>query len=196
MLDFRPLNELPDRVRNKITLQVRDDREGSKPDERLDHWIWNGSFVQPRSRVKHYPSPTSETGHRNFTACRANERGVPTIRDREKGAISAVRYVHAVARGIPLDQVPRLKRCHEDRCVSPYCVGIEAKRRALIPPPLTAEEMGEIPDMRLSVFDRLVRKECDPEMGREFAAEDLGLAVSDIDEETWARYVRHSMEHA
>ncbi|GEP04448.1 hypothetical protein MOX02_24860 [Methylobacterium oxalidis] len=94
---------------------------GAHRDECAACWLWTGSFTAPRRRYKAYRIPEDYEGRRNIAGCFQQERGMPTIRIPEKGyAVSAVRHVYAELKCIGYDEVPRLSRCLDERCVNPH----------------------------------------------------------------------------
>lgn len=96
------VSELPTKLRNKISC------DGV---ETTDCWLWTGSFTKPRPRP------------RDGRPTLANERGTPMVHEPTAGyPVNAIRVVYAAAREVPLNLVPRLGRCLDDRCVSPHHV--------------------------------------------------------------------------
>lgn len=218
---FHKLEELPPRIRNKIQLEKLEGRIGEAPTELLDHWIWTGAFVKSRTRVKPRPPLKDDRRHQHTSHFEVRERGTPTVFVSGIGSMSAFRYVQGLARGLQadqLDRLPRLRRCSNDRCVSPYCASLvdkrgrnrvpqyvtvqpgpvvertpEQKRRIVQPPRTDSEDTHPALDPD-AILKRLQNPqyEPNPEWGIENAAQTIDRPIESITPEVWQKYCRWS----
>lgn len=189
------LTNLPPRIKNKIRCDG---------DETTACWCWTGSFRPPSRRHKEYPVADDFQKFRHTTGCLVNARGLPTMWVSALGyPTAAYRVVYAVVHGLNLKEVPKLIRCTDDRCVSPYHVqdggpvpqlnqhaGAMRVLEQYAPqaephprPQLVGDPAAETP---LETLQR-VRPFC--EMSIESAEDECELPRGSITPEVWAEYV-------
>ena len=103
----KTFTELPPRIRKKIRM------EPESVDERRACWVWTGSFVAPRER--HFVSRTLKEGSV------VTQKRVPNLHSTDLGYPTAAhRVIYGETFNISIRDVPKLKRCENDRCVSPW----------------------------------------------------------------------------
>lgn len=104
------VNGLPKQIRSKVRVQ-----------KRTGCWLWQGTIrpARQRQRLSRYVSRVYDTFG---DPCRLEfEAALPEVWDGRKGAkVAAHRFVRSVLTCTPIDEVPRLSRCHDPRCVSPF----------------------------------------------------------------------------
>lgn len=176
-MNFPPLDRLPHRLRNKITLEI------PSLGERLSCWTWTGSFTKPRTQRRLYRPHHDEAHEPKTSGYRENVRGVPTVRVTGRPAPApAFRVVYAASTGRELDDVRKLARCPCDRCVSPYHV---TETTAGVKKPAGGGVfILKRPDQIMTLL-RQARPVT--ECGSGLAAEELGLAA--IPDEVWQAYL-------
>lgn len=186
-------NELPERVRGKIRTR------GAKA---TACWIWTGTIrpARRRPRPSRYVSRMHEKFEEHVTF--ENVPALPEVWDSRAGKkVAAHRLVRSILTCVPIEAVPRLIRCHDARCVSPWHnmeIGpptvplASLETAAPVPTPLT--ETGGAVDV-LAVL-----KEHRPlaELGEaEFPLieEECGLPAGSVTMPIWVKYVAWDEEN-
>lgn len=179
----KSLTELSKRLRKKIVL------EPETAGEKHACWLWTGSFVAPRQRFKHYPVPDDREKFTENVGSIVNDRGTPNAWSKEMGyAVPANRVIYAECHGIPIRDVPRLERCRNERCVSPWhgrVLGAVPNRRAIPEPIVEPQPGGPSFERTLAIL-----KHARPYAGMtpESAAVDAELKPEDVTPEVWRAY--------
>lgn len=121
----KPLRRLTRAVQKKVVLEIENG------DEQNVCWLWTGAFKQPRQQAlrlysNHKTREANGGGRRGRPSSGTagyytKERGLPMMRvSGTSSVISAARIIYSEVYDIPIDEVPHMRRCMNDRCVSPY----------------------------------------------------------------------------
>jgi len=187
---LKSLAELPARIQKKISLE--DPIRG----ERACCWIWTGSKTAARQQFRHYRVPDDRERYTEKVGSIVTNRAVPTCHHPELGyAIPAHRVIYAETRGVPVSRVPRLGRCLNDLCVSPWhCteIGAVATRRSEVSPVVEAVPGDKSYEIALS---KLIAANPHPDLSREGACDDAGLKPADVSNACWAAFEKWRAEN-
>lgn len=185
---MRALSTLPKGIQRKITLVPEDASEATAC------WVWTGRVQPPRRRFKPYRIPEDKERNWNTVASFVNDRETPMVRSPELGyAIAAHRHLKAICEEIPAGGLPRLSRCTNTRCVSPYhtlatTVEVPKSARGRTRGGAPVDDYlpeADAPPRAVSV-DLLRERDIAAWLGHESAEAELGIAIPP---EIWTAYV-------
>lgn len=201
--DPKPLKRLSRAVQKKVELEIENANEENCC------WLWTGAFKQPRRALRLYSDRETREGHGGGNRGRpsegaagfyAQERGLPMMRlSGTKSVISAARIIYSEVYDLPIDEVPHLRRCVNDRCVSPYHVNPVGKyvrytKRTQDAPPEPAPgapAQSTPPVMSVdTILMTLIRKDVyTGHDGPAAGAEEAGLDPALVTPEIWKQYI-------
>ncbi len=106
--------DLPERIKRKIKKEGRED---------TGCWHWTGTVNKARHRLKRYRRHAEYNGLGDKVGSFETERATPECTDPlSKKRAPVHRIIFGIVTGMPLYEVPELRRCADDRCVSPHHV--------------------------------------------------------------------------
>lgn len=201
--DPKPLKRLTRAIQKKVRLEIEN------ADEQQCCWLWTGAFKQPKRALRLYSDRDTREGHGGGNRGRpsegaagfyAQERGLPMMRlSGTNSVIGAARIIYSEVYDLPIDEVPHLRRCVNDRCVSPYHVSPVGKyvrytRRKAAPepePPTGSAPASAPPVMSVdSILMTLIRKDVyTGHDGPAAGAEEAGLDPALVTPEIWKQYI-------
>ncbi len=191
-LEALPLKRLPRSLQKKIVLEV------PQGDERSCCWLWTGA-VQPTRRRLHTNKAGPDYEGDGAAFAFVNDREIPKVHSPElRRAVPAYRQVFADTYQMSFRDVPRLRRCCNDRCVSPYhCMPVEvpeSRRRSAAPespPPAPATpEKPARPPLALvdEILGKLRAKDIPHFIGMDDAAIEAGIDPLLLTSDIWKQY--------
>lgn len=182
-----PFKELPKFLRDKIKI--------TPSREKTACWYWTGEIKKPEQRYKPYPATDSyrlgPSGRYGWE--RATPRATHPLTKRKT---DAHRLVYSFATCIVVEDVPRLERCNDERCVSPYHV---------VPGVLTAAQRKrlEVQPAAVAIDEEWTAERCfallravgggegvATWLDKDSAADDAGIPPDILTDDWWAQYVR------
>ncbi len=152
----------PERLRSKVVL----------PESEDGCWLWTGAMAGQRARTRvREPIPEGKLPAKS-PIYSTTERATPMWHDPEVGRpVPAHKALYSRAHGIPFRELPRLRRCPNDRCVSPN----------------HTHPINPLPKPTAIPFlDRLKEKRPVVDLGPVSAAEECGLPP--IPAEIWTEF--------
>lgn len=201
----KPLKRLSRAIQKKVVLEIEN------ADETNCCWIWTGAFKQPKQQaLRLYSNHASREAHGGGNRGRPSEglagyytreRGLPMMHlSGTKSVISAARIIYAEVYDLPIDEVPHMRRCVNDRCVSPYHLNPTGKRmrytrfaaeEVRAPAPGSAPGAPAPPIMSVdSILMTLIRKDVyTGHDGPAAGAEEAGLDPALVTPEIWKQYI-------
>jgi len=201
----KPLKRLSRAIQKKVELEIE------HADEQNCCWLWTGAFRQPKHQaLRLYSNHASREAHgggkrgrpsEGLAGYYSRERGLPMMRlSGTNSVISAARIVYSEVYDLPVDEVPHLRRCMNDRCVSPYHTNPTGKvmrytRRENDPAPAPNQAPGAPPAapppiMSVdAIIGRLVTRNVSHYLDPQSAAEEAGLDPALITPAIWKQFV-------